>query len=202
LARLTETRQAALDAVMREGICEAAVKVLQEFGLAGTTMEKVAREAGAAKGTLYNYYRDKDALVQEVESRLIEPLFEALARIRDSRLPPARKLEEIVHEAMVFFERNRVTMGILHESGFKGSKKGCHFERMLDLLEPVIEEGVRDGSFRLLNARRGADLFFVTLAGFLRSLVRRTRPLDLEADSKELMDFLLHGLSAVKRTTG
>ena len=66
MSLLTEKRRAASEELMQEGILSAATAVLGEVGFQALTMERVARAAGVAKGTLYNYFKDKDDLVGQV----------------------------------------------------------------------------------------------------------------------------------------
>ena len=56
---ITERRR---DAV-KQGIYEAAVEVLTRDGLDGATMDRVAAEAGICKGSLYNYFKDKQPII-------------------------------------------------------------------------------------------------------------------------------------------
>ena len=44
----------------------AAEDVFAEAGLAKAHVEDIARRAGVAVGTLYNYYKDRDALLAAV----------------------------------------------------------------------------------------------------------------------------------------
>jgi len=46
-----------------EQIFEAALQLLNEEGLSGLKMQKLAQQAGVAAGTLYIYFKDKEALL-------------------------------------------------------------------------------------------------------------------------------------------
>lgn len=199
MARIAKKRKAALDKVMREAISEATVNVLQQHGIDGATMDKIAQETGVAKGTLYNYYQDKDDLIQDVYAKMVEPIFETIAGIRDSSLSPTEKLEKSIRESIVYFEQNRVAFRVFEEAGVKERRKQYKHQRVLELLEPVLEEGIQDGTFRAMNPRHAAVFVLETLSGFFEALVGRDQTLDIEADLNELMDFYLHGLSPIQK---
>ena len=74
MSELVQRRKAMAEKMMQDAICDAAATVLAEVGFAALTMERVAEEVGASKGTLYNYFRDKDALVIEVIERTFLPV--------------------------------------------------------------------------------------------------------------------------------
>src|SRR6266550_7290095 len=48
-----------------QSIQDAAMRVIARKGMASTTMQEVADEAGVAKGTIYLYFRDRDELVEK-----------------------------------------------------------------------------------------------------------------------------------------
>ncbi len=86
MSRLVEQRKN----LMKEGIYEAAVAVLIRDGLEATTMERVAEEAGVAKGSLYNYFENKTDLLEFVHERTIEPLRQGVREaIEERRRQPA-----------------------------------------------------------------------------------------------------------------
>lgn len=55
----------------REAILRAASGLILKHGLRGTSMEAIAREAGAAKPTLYAYFPDKGAVFETLVAQLI-----------------------------------------------------------------------------------------------------------------------------------
>jgi len=63
-------RKKILEAIIKKDILEAVVKILTHDGIQGLTMERVASEAGVAKGTLYLYFKDKQAILEATRTRL------------------------------------------------------------------------------------------------------------------------------------
>lgn len=51
--------------IRRQELRRAAVAVMQREGASGTTLEKVAQEAGASKGIVLHYFRNKQHLFEE-----------------------------------------------------------------------------------------------------------------------------------------
>lgn len=69
---LKDTLQAQLIAARRNQILDAATKVFAEKGFHPTTIKDIAREAGIADGTIYNYFENKMALMLGLLDRLNE----------------------------------------------------------------------------------------------------------------------------------
>lgn len=78
--RATPARREALESERRQQILDAAVRLWTRHGFDATTVERVAREAGLAKGTIYLYFPTKDALFAAAAERWsLLPDLQALA---------------------------------------------------------------------------------------------------------------------------
>src|SRR5215813_11604790 len=64
--------QAQLIAARRSQILDAATKVFGEKGFHRTTIKDIAKEAGIADGTIYNYFENKTALLLGILDRINE----------------------------------------------------------------------------------------------------------------------------------
>jgi TetR/AcrR family fatty acid metabolism transcriptional regulator len=69
---LKNSLQERLIAARRNQILDAATKVFAEKGFHPTTIKDIAREAGIADGTIYNYFENKTALMLGILDRLNE----------------------------------------------------------------------------------------------------------------------------------
>jgi AcrR family transcriptional regulator len=105
--KLSEKRKELLTAMMKEAIYDAAVAVLGKHGVGGMTMDRVAAAANLAKGSLYNYFDDKQDLLRFVYGKIIDPVSEAIAETAGEPLPAAQKLESILHTLFDHFRQHR-----------------------------------------------------------------------------------------------
>ncbi|MBV2234620.1 MAG: TetR/AcrR family transcriptional regulator [Sterolibacterium sp.] len=81
--RISSTRAAALAerAAFTDGqILDAAELLFARHGLRGTRVREIAAEAGVNEATLYNYYKNKQALYEAVLERGIQPIIETVRR--------------------------------------------------------------------------------------------------------------------------
>lgn len=85
----------------KQSIVNAAMMLIREHGYDATTMEQIAEEADIAKGTLYNYFPVKEAIVSEFIRRTsVEKNSERLARL--PALPDTRtRMMMVFSELMV-----------------------------------------------------------------------------------------------------
>ena len=73
----------------RQAILDAALSVFAERGFEAARLDDVAARAGVAKGTLYLYFRDKEALFEELVRSAVSPIIEAVSRAASAPDVPA-----------------------------------------------------------------------------------------------------------------
>ena len=88
--RLTKARKACVTAMMKDTICEAAGSLVEQHGASGLTMGRLAQKVGMATGTLYNYFRNKEELLDFFHMRLVEPYHQAIESVTTATMPAPR----------------------------------------------------------------------------------------------------------------
>lgn len=56
----------------REIIFSATIKLLAKYGFHGFSIKQLAEEAGVAAGTIYLYFKDRDELIRELNTQIID----------------------------------------------------------------------------------------------------------------------------------
>jgi AcrR family transcriptional regulator len=80
---------------MVDRIIDAGARVLEDSGYQDASTNRIAREAGVSPGSLYHYFPDREAIVAEITSRLIDDFATAIApALRQAAIepPPAAAL--------------------------------------------------------------------------------------------------------------
>lgn len=106
-------------AARREAILDAALTVFAESGFEAARLDDVAAKAGVAKGTLYLYFKDKEALFEEVVRGAASPIVERLGALAAApELSMARMLEamfELFEKEVLGTKRKLIIRLILAE---------------------------------------------------------------------------------------
>jgi AcrR family transcriptional regulator len=101
----------------REMILGGAERAFAARGFAGTRMSDVAKEAGVAIGTLYNYFENKDeifrALIEMTGAQLLAQL-EACYAAHDD---PIDRLVALLRTGFAYLEEHRATFVVLMQLG-------------------------------------------------------------------------------------
>jgi AcrR family transcriptional regulator len=165
-------RRAARKALTREELLDAGRALFSDRGLYESRIEDLTARAGVAKGTLYQYFNDKDELVHAVVARGFEELEAALDRRPPPRALAGAAVAGLVAGYLAFYRDRPDLLRIFHQvRGLLKFTTGPH-RRLRGLLESHVDRSAgrlaahRDGS-RLSPARRRrlARLVFGHAAG-------------------------------------
>src|SRR6266852_429920 len=88
--------RATRSAARRETILAAALDEFSTRGFEATRLDDVARRAGIAKGTIYLYFADKEALFQELLRSMLTPIIGRIEAMGQADLPIAAFADSIV----------------------------------------------------------------------------------------------------------
>jgi TetR/AcrR family transcriptional regulator, cholesterol catabolism regulator len=163
--RLSKARREHVTAMMKDTISDAVGTVLEEHGMNGLTMDRVAATAGLAKASLYNYFEDKDDLLRSVYAKLVEPFFQAIEEIAHKDLPAPKKLEMILRDSLERSDKHKGIIRLLAESHQEFYEiKSRTRPRLFELLVPIFEQGIEEGSFQPHNPRNTSHMFLGCLS--------------------------------------
>jgi len=89
-------------AARKQAILDAALTVFAERGFEAARLDDVAARAGVAKGTLYLYFKDKEALFEDLLRGAVSPIVERVTALADAPDMPFDKALDLL---FTFFER-------------------------------------------------------------------------------------------------
>jgi len=158
MARFSDEQKAMLDEHMQRKICEAATGIIIESGIENVRMDKVAEAAGVAKGTIYNYFKDKNQLLATIAKTVFDPTFKNIIKIADSNSEALYKLQEIARILLESFSRHKKLFVLLHEA--KIDKKPLEKRnQLISIIEKIIEPAINDGQFLASHPLVVAEIF-------------------------------------------
>lgn len=173
MARYTEKQKAALDTLMKDEVYEHAMKIVVDEDLGALTMDRLATEVGVSRGTLYNYFADKDAVVDYLEERTFDPLLEAITELSANEDPPEVKLTKVAEWIFDTIFKDRAFIMALTPTKHCGEKRSCQIDRRtrgFAALTSIIQQGVDSGDFRNLNTALISEFFFGAISGLIDSM--------------------------------
>ncbi len=163
IAARPDTEKAAVG--KRTAIMNAAEKIFAEKGFTGAKISEIAKRAGVADGTIYEYFDNKEDVLFSLSMDRLDHYFDGVAEMFSIK-DPLRKIRRLVkyHFTSFMNERDFLKVFLLHlqlNVRFYGSKAFEVFKRYHALVESIVEEGKRAGVFRPdVNARVFRNMFF------------------------------------------
>ena len=150
----------------RDGILEAARRRFLRFGVRKTTVDEVAREAGCSRTTLYAHFRNKQDLYASLLEQDAEAFIREASGVLATGANAGRKIRGIVETTRRTYARNHVMRLALAGDAEMSLEPVAHAftreqeQRIVELLQQVLEEGVEEGSLRSIDTERVAYLMF------------------------------------------
>jgi AcrR family transcriptional regulator len=190
-----------------EAVLAAAEEVFADQGLHAAHMGEIASRAGVSVGTVYNHFKDREALLAGLmEARRAEMLSQLDEALRAAASRSAvDRLRVMVETMLLHKSRHRKFLQILlqgeigrYENTFPSAchMPGATLREIYSRVEKVVRQAVKEGLLRP-DAESSAPMF---LMGMVRSLAirdaMREQQGDPIADAAELFDFFLQGARA------
>jgi AcrR family transcriptional regulator len=187
---------------MKERIQQKASELFMRYGIRSVTMDEIANQLGISKKTIYQFYSDKEALVQDIFKGITDTKKQECNHFREVA-------ENAIHEQYLASEAaqemfNNMNTSVLFDLNRFHPNVFAEFERfkkqfLFNSIKDNIIRGIKEGLFR-----KDIDINIITwlrlemISGvFLNEEVinGKTKPNQFE---NEMKDFFLHGICTEK----
>ena len=159
------TRQKTL--VRQHQIIEAARNLIAAKGMDGVTIDAIADEVGLTEGAIYRHFASKHQILSLLVDDIERNLLDTVESAQTEGASAVDSLEHILDAHLSDVEGHRaVSFIVIAEAmGFDGTtlapKVSLMFTRYLELIQAVLDRGIREGSIRPdINANAAATTFF------------------------------------------
>ena len=159
---VSETRRLLLDAATAEFARE---------GYDGANINRISRTAGFAKGTIYNYFSSKRALMLALIDEIAASHHRFLAEQVREEIDPVRRMQRFFEAGLEwiveYLSQGRVMLGVLNgpDAEFK-ARMGQGYQPIHQLLiEEILAPGMERGLFRSVDPGATAGLLMTLYLG-------------------------------------
>jgi AcrR family transcriptional regulator len=196
-------------------LLKAAVEVLGQHGVAGTTIPRIAAHAGLTPGAVYRRFRNKDVLLETAILYILDRqdkfLRQSLTVEAAAQIPFATLAEQVINSLVVSYRTNATLLRAVRQllqdkQGTPFWKKAAKLE--MRTFEHVIAILVASGEIKHESPRAAAALGLVMVIGTLWEVVlnpgdirlwRGLLPKDDKALKGELMRSFLRYLDVERK---
>lgn len=191
----------------REQLIDAAERIFCECGVAGTTLDDIAKGAGVTRGAVYWHFKNKTDVLEAVCNRASSPMQSMLERLSnepgDDPLGQLRENSVSVLQKLAGCCRTQAVFDLMFrrldgdESAELRAREAENGRRCRTQLETVLRAAVAKGQLPgHFDPAAGALLLESTVCGLMYSWLE-SRDFDLAAQAPWLMATLFAGLGRV-----
>ena len=181
----------------RQLLLQAATKEFAREGYVGANINRISRAAGFAKGTIYNYFDSKRALMLALIDEIARAHFDFVSERVAQEDDPARRLERFFEAGFAWVTGNldqaqvMITTLNVPDTEFKLHMFQA-YQPMFELVgRDIIAVGVERGIFRQVEPVAEARLLMTIYLGVCSQLNEHGRPW---FSPDEVTELLLDGL--------
>ena len=185
----------------REAVLAAAVRCFAAHGLTGSGMRDIARAAGLTEGTLYHYFRSKDALIEAAFRWSAFGSSDVRAAMQPRELPLRARLRALAEEFLAALRRDpHWTRVVIREAlraapdsdrnPIRGALVSLATERIRTLMTALQLE-MSAGRIARCDPRRVAEHLFHALIGHFVAEAIGGREASAPADADPFLEYLV-----------
>ena len=156
-----ETEEGKLDKILN-----AAERIFAEKGFHKARVADIAKLAGVAEGTVYEYFGNKEDLLLSIPDRHFRRLMDGLPEVFEIKSPIRKMRRLIKYYFSVFFRNENFLRTFLIQvqltRGFYKTEQFASFVKLYRIIENIIEQGKPDFFDPNVNPRVFRNLFIGT----------------------------------------
>ena len=180
-----------LERLLKQEIVDTVLALISEGE--SLTMEEVARRCGVAKGTLYNYFQNKEELLSHVHQAVLGPLVESHQKIFTSANEPLVKIHQFIDAVYGTSETLSTYFRFVWQNKTAEMMFLERVELLLHPLAAICQEGIERSGFVKVDPYIMAEMIYGTVIGPFTTLPYRdggSHPdkTKMQQDVKKLID--------------
>jgi AcrR family transcriptional regulator len=189
-------REQALDET-RQRLVDAATEAFAQHGFDGANINQISTTAGYSKGTIYNYFESKRALMLALIQEIGAAHVDFVAQDVLDQGSASSRMTQFFSAGFAWVEHNvsqgRVMITTLHsvDAEFKNMMYTAYQPMFRLVREDILELGIEQGVFRPVDVGQTSGLIMTIYLGTSSSLDERGKPW---MDAQQVADFIMHAL--------
>ena len=183
-------------------ILDSAERLFRHYGYSKTTVADIARDLGMSPANIYRFFESKNEILQALCSRMLGTGHELALQIAALPLSAEERLRRYVETEHRLTVETMMDAQKVHEMVVVAIEQNWdvidrHIDRLTDVVQKIIEDGIAAGEFPQQDARVAARCFGASIALLSHpQLVAQCLCKENRASPQELTDFAIRALKA------
>jgi AcrR family transcriptional regulator len=187
--------------IRRDELCEKALKAFARYGYKKTTLDDIAKEANVSKGTIYNYFKNKEDVYTQTVTLAGSKWINWLKDSINDKSSAIDKFSTMLKNALLYLSRNPDFQQVLQDNpqALPIVSHSPFLEQEISgkkILRSVLEQGVQEGVFRPMNFDKMVNVLFSIYRMFV--VWKYVTPNEFFDDSMvdDAIDLIINGIGA------
>ncbi|WP_234123922.1 TetR/AcrR family transcriptional regulator [Clostridium hydrogenum] len=117
--------------ITKERILQVAEKLFSEDGFDGTGVDKIAKNAGINKGSIYYHFKDKNDIMESLFKKIIDDMSKYVDSVSDLT---GKSLEDKIKSEIQYLSDKKRILAILFMETLKSGNNTDYFIRCLEII--------------------------------------------------------------------
>ena len=185
----------------KKQILDAASNVFARSGFDEARMDDIAEESGLSKGSLYWYFKNKDAIIQTIMENMLNREISKVREMASEDISAKDKLDKFIQMMVKDLNLMKPLMPILYEFlaiGFRKKRVRNSINEYLNsyIKEtiPIVQQGIDNGEFRNVDAEEAALALGTVFEGSILIWSYDPKKRNLEKILRSTVNLLFEGL--------
>ncbi len=188
-------------------ILASARKLIEQEGFSSFTMDKLANNAGIAKGTIYLYFKDKNDVLENVLKSGFQTMFNRMTSKVEKKETPEEKIKTLIYENLFYISENKyffktVFLDEMHVVFLKKTSQESYNLRRRKyavFISEIIIKGIDEGIFKNLLDPLKVGFYLISLIktnaiyNFRNNKVEFNEDL-IKSETAEIFDIFIDGI--------
>jgi AcrR family transcriptional regulator len=193
-------RRAAREEILaktRQRLLEAATTEFAREGYVGANVNRISKAAGFAKGTIYNYFPSKRALMLALIDEIAATHVDFILQRVEPEDDPIQRMERFFSAGFAFVEQHPTQAQVIinaiygSDDGFKQQAYQAYESLFTMIIQDIVETGIARGDFRPVDPDLTTALIMTIYLGSCSQLDAEGK---IWLDPAQVVRFVLDGL--------
>lgn len=183
----------------KEKILVVAARLFGKYGFKKTTVDEIAHTAHKAKGSVYYYFKSKEALFLAVVTNEINILKAGLTRVIVDSQEATGMIRSYLVNRMVLMKdalnyHESLKAGFDDDFAFLNECREDFLRFEIDLMKAILDRGVREKKFQIRDTQATAQVIVLAIKAIEIPFHHQRKIAEFEHTIAELLDILIKGM--------
>ena len=186
-------------------IFEVAGRLFKEKGFESTSIDEITEEAGIGKGTFFNYFPTKEALLLYFGEQRDELIYSLIENELATSCSTKDKIKNLLAFLAEHYEKDKeLTKLMVLEyikyikfTGLKSDEEKKRQYRLIQIISDILEEGVKEGDIKsTINVKKATETLIAIYFFTLMSWLKPESDYSFSSDISEKIDLVFEGIGS------